>query len=276
MYSQQIKTFIQVADRGSLSKAAEDLFVTPASIMKQMNALEARLDLKLLTRTNQGIELTEAGKYIYKAAKKIIEDAENAVLKAKTIENQAIKTIRIGSSFLNPSSVLIDFWNKVSPAPSEYKFKIIPYSDDHEQILSVVASLGKDMDFMVGVFESKQMLSMGDYFELGRYHLCIAVPRTHRLVSRSKLSLNDLHGEHLVIVKTGDSLHLDDLREILKMTHPQIIVEDAHYFYDIDALTVLSYRIVRWIREVYESTPVLIILLFIETSRNMKHLNICV
>lgn len=276
MYSQQIKTFIQVADRGSLSKAAEDLFVTPASIMKQMNALEARLDLKLLTRTNQGIELTEAGKYIYKAAKKIIEDAENAVLKAKTIENQAIKTIRIGSSFLNPSSVLIDFWNKVSPAPSEYKFKIIPYSDDHEQILSVVASLGKDMDFMVGVFGSKQMLSMGDYFELGRYHLCIAVPRTHRLVSRSKLSLNDLHGEHLVIVKTGDSLHLDDLREILKMTHPQIIVEDAHYFYDIDALTVLSYRIVRWIREVYESTPVLIILLFIETSRNMKHLNICV
>lgn len=47
MYSQQIKTFIQVADRGSLSKAAEDLFVTPASIMKQMNALEGRLGVTL-------------------------------------------------------------------------------------------------------------------------------------------------------------------------------------------------------------------------------------
>ena len=29
MYNPQIKTFILVADRGSLSKAAEDLFVTP-------------------------------------------------------------------------------------------------------------------------------------------------------------------------------------------------------------------------------------------------------
>lgn len=52
MYSQQVKTLIQVADRGSLSKAAEDLFVTPASVMKQMNALESRLELTLLKRTN--------------------------------------------------------------------------------------------------------------------------------------------------------------------------------------------------------------------------------
>ena len=74
MYSQQIKTFIQVADRGSLSKAAEDLFVTPASIMKQMNALEGRLGVTLLKRTNQGIEVTEAGKYIYKAAKKLLQN----------------------------------------------------------------------------------------------------------------------------------------------------------------------------------------------------------
>lgn len=58
MYSQQIKIFVQAAERGSLSKAARDLFVTPASVMKQMNALEDRLNLKLIKRTNQGIELT--------------------------------------------------------------------------------------------------------------------------------------------------------------------------------------------------------------------------
>lgn len=234
MVSQQLKTFIQVADRGSLSKAAEDLYVTPASIMKQMNALENRLGVTLLKRTNQGIKLTEAGKSIYKAAKKIIAEAENAVLKAKTIEQNAIKTIRIGSSFLNPGSVLIDLWNKLSPNSSAYKFRIIPYSDDHEHILSVIASLGTDMDFLVGVFGSQQMLSISNFYEIGRYHLCVAVPGKHRLASKSMLSLADLHGEHLVIVKSGDSLHLDNLREILKMTHPQIVFEDADYFYDMD------------------------------------------
>ena len=234
MYNQQIKTFVQVADKGSLSKAAEDLFVTPASVMKQMNALEERLNLKLLKRTNQGIELTDAGKYIYDTAKKIIAESENAVQKAKAIEQRAMKTIRIGSSFLNPGKVLIDLWNKLCPASTEYRFKIVPYDDDHDQILSVVQSLGSKIDFMVGSFNSRQMLSISDFFELGRYPLCIAVSRNHRLASHKKLSLKDLHGEHLITVKSGDTLQLDEFREKLKMTHPQILFEDAHYFYDLE------------------------------------------
>ena len=234
MYSQQIKTFIQVADRGSLSKAAADLFVTPASVMKQMNALEERLGVTVLKRTNQGIELTEAGKHIYKVAKKIIAESDNAVLKAKAIQQREMKTIRVGSSFLNPGNILIDLWNKIRPASAEYRIKIVPYNDDHDHILSVVASLGDTIDFMVGVFGSQQMLSISKFYELGRCHLCIAVPRSHPLASKPKLSLNDLHGEHLVVVKSGDALYLDKLREILRMTHPQIILEDAHFFYDME------------------------------------------
>ena len=234
MYNQQIKTFIQVADRGSLSKAAEELFVTPASVMKQMNALENRLNLKLLRRTNQGIELTDAGRYIYDSAKKIIIESEDAVQKARIIEQRAMKTIRIGSSFLNPGKVLIDLWNKVNPYSTEYRFKIVPYDDGHDQILSVVQSLGNKIDFMVGSFNSRQMLSISDFYELGQYRLCVAVPKNHRMASRAKLSLKDLHGEHLITVKDGDTLQLDEFREKLKMTHPQIIFEDAHYFYDLE------------------------------------------
>lgn len=234
MYSQQIKTFIQVADRGSLSKAAEDLFVTPASIMKQMNALERQLELKLMKRTNQGIELTEAGKYIYKSAKTIISESDNAVQKARAIQQRELKTIRLGSSFLNPGNVLISLWHKISPDPAGYRIKIIPYDDDHEHILSVIASLGKTMDFMVGAFNSQQMRSISSFFELGHYRLCVAVPRNHHLAARKKLSMNDLHKEHLIVVKSGDTLYLDNFREMLQMAHPQIIFEDAHYFYDME------------------------------------------
>lgn len=234
MYNQQIKTFVQAADRGSLSKAAEDLFVTPASVMKQMNALEDRLNLKLLKRTNQGIELTDAGKYIYDIAKKIIAESEDAVLKAKAIEQRTMKTIRVGSSFLNPGKVLIDLWNKLNPDSSEYRFKIVPYDDDHDQILSVVQSLGSKIDFMVGSFNSRQMLSISDFYELGQYRLCVAVSKNHRLASKTKLSLHDLHVERLITVKSGDTLQLDEFREKLKMTHPQILFDDAHYFYDLE------------------------------------------
>ena len=234
MYSQQLRTFIQVADRGSLSKAAEDLFVTPASVMKQMNTLESRLELSLLKRTNQGVELTETGKYIYAYAKIMIAESEDVIRKARSIRQRELKTIRVGSSFLNPSNVLTDLWHKIEGTSSEYRIKIVPYNDDHDQIMAVVASLGKTMDFMVGVFGSQQMLRISEFFELGRCQLCIAIPRSHRLATKKKLTLSDLHGEHLIVVKSGDALYLDDLREKLKMSHPQIIFEDADYFYDME------------------------------------------
>lgn len=164
----------------------------------------------------------------------MIVESEEAVQTARAIQQRELKTIRVGSSFLNPSHVLTDLWHKIEDVPSEYRIKIVPYNDDHDQIMSVVASLGKTMDFMVGVFGSQQMLSISKFYELGRYRLCVAVPRNHRLANREKLELSDLHGEHLIAVKSGDALYLDDLREKLKMTHPQIIFEDANYFYDIE------------------------------------------
>lgn len=37
MYNPQLDTFIKVADAGSFNKAAEDSFITPAAVIKQIN-----------------------------------------------------------------------------------------------------------------------------------------------------------------------------------------------------------------------------------------------
>lgn len=72
MYEPMLDTFLAVADCGSFTKAAEQLFISPTAIMKQMNSLEKQLELQLIERTPAGITLTEAGKIIYKEAKYII------------------------------------------------------------------------------------------------------------------------------------------------------------------------------------------------------------
>lgn len=48
------------------------------------------------------------------------------------------------------------------------------------------------------------------------------------------MTLQDLHGEHLMMVKSGDTELLDHFHDMLKMAHPQIIVEEASYYYDMD------------------------------------------
>ena len=155
-------------------------------------------------------------------------------VKARAIQQQTVKTIRLGSSLLNPGNLLIDLWNQVSPDPSEYRIKMVPYSDDRQKILSVVSSLGEEIDFMVGVFGSRQMLSLSNFFELGSFPISVAVPRNHRLASKKILEISDLYGERLLSVKEGDAFYIDPLREMLKTCHPQIQVEDTDYFYDLE------------------------------------------
>ena len=69
MYIRELTTFITVADQGSFLKAAQELYITPASVMNQMNKLESIVGAKLIERTNQGTTLTAAGRSIYQSAK---------------------------------------------------------------------------------------------------------------------------------------------------------------------------------------------------------------
>ena len=49
MYNPQLETFIRVADAGSFNKAAEELYITAPAVIKQINLLEAELNLGCLS-----------------------------------------------------------------------------------------------------------------------------------------------------------------------------------------------------------------------------------
>ena len=234
LLSQQLQVFLQVVDSGSFSKAARTLLVTPASVMKHMNTLENRIGVALLKRSNQGIELTAAGKSLYKDGKKMMASAENAVAKAKSAERSEGISIRVGSSLLNPSRVLTNLWSPLREQYPKYKFHIVPYKDTKEQILSVIASLGERIDLLVGSFNSKTIYEHASYLPLGHYRFCIAVPKGNPLAGKTELTLRDLHGQHLVMVKNGDTELIDHFHDVLKLAHPQILIEEAGYYYDME------------------------------------------
>lgn len=77
-----VMTFDVVARLGSISKAAEELNLTPSAVSHQISNVEAQIGLKLFERTARGVELTPAGeryqKSITGALTVIAAAAENA------------------------------------------------------------------------------------------------------------------------------------------------------------------------------------------------------
>lgn len=74
----QLEAFVQSAQRGSLSQAARALKVTPAMIGRRLDALEARLGVKLLTRTTRQLALTYEGQSFLEEAGRILTDLAHA------------------------------------------------------------------------------------------------------------------------------------------------------------------------------------------------------
>ena len=234
MLSQQLQVFLQVADCGSFTKAARRLMITPASVMKHINTLEGRLGVTLFKWDKKGVVLTAAGRSLVQDGKKMAALAKNAEARAKRAEQEEGIVIRVGSSLLNPSKALTDLWGPLRAAYPQYKFHIVPYTDTKEERLAIIAALGEKFDLLVGAFDSKRILTQANYLILGDYHLCVAVPKGHRLAAKKVLSIQDLHGERLIKVKRGETERLDHFQDILQLTHPQIIVEEADYYYDLD------------------------------------------
>lgn len=233
MYNHLLDTFIAVADCGSLTSAAERLYISPTAVMKQMNTLENHLDIKLIERTAAGIRLTAAGEMIYQDAKFMIDYSQKSIASARAAQHTKDTTFCVGTSLLNPAKPFMDLWYQVNKDFPEYKLHLVPFEDNHEGILEEISLLGKKFDFLIGVCDSRTWLNLCNMLPLGRYKKMIAVSREHRLAGKHCIDIEDLYGETLMMVKRGDSGVNDFLRNDLETHHPQIHIEDTPPFYDL-------------------------------------------
>ncbi|MBI4741980.1 MAG: LysR family transcriptional regulator [Betaproteobacteria bacterium] len=74
----QIEAFVNSATRGSLSAAAQIEGITPAVIGRRLDALEARLGVKLLLRTTRKLSLTFEGQAFLEDCQRVLNDLANA------------------------------------------------------------------------------------------------------------------------------------------------------------------------------------------------------
>jgi DNA-binding transcriptional LysR family regulator len=68
----QLRTFVTVADSGSLSAAAPRLFLAQSSVSEQLRKLEERAGVPLLTRGRHGAQPTPAGQRLLAHARRIL------------------------------------------------------------------------------------------------------------------------------------------------------------------------------------------------------------
>jgi len=90
--------FVRVVDTGSFTGAARQLRIGQPAVSKMIAQLEERVGVRLLMRTTQGLTATEAGENFYDHARRAVEEADEAELKARGAAAALSGRLRIGAA----------------------------------------------------------------------------------------------------------------------------------------------------------------------------------
>ncbi len=136
MEIRQLKYFVRIVELGSLTRAAESLFIAQPALSQQMASLEKDLGVKLLARSVRGVTVTQAGEAFYKQANTILKQVDNArmIVASEHDHPSGMVSIGIPSSIANVLAVPLygairskypDILIEINETPSAYLDELV-------------------------------------------------------------------------------------------------------------------------------------------------------
>src|ERR1700712_1713012 len=120
-----LQAFRAVAQERSFTRAAAQLGVSPSALSQTLRGLEARLGLRLLTRTTRSVSPTEAGERLLRSVGPRLEEIEAALAALGEFREKPAGTIRITAHDHAIRAVLWPALVKLLPDYPEIKVEII-------------------------------------------------------------------------------------------------------------------------------------------------------
>ena len=195
MNTDQLKSFIQVAENLNFARAAEILKITQSAVSRQIHSLENELGTKLLHRTTRTVILTPAGISFLEDAKNVMGRLKVAGQKIQRHQSTNIQVLTIGCQ----NEANLDLLCKVLKSckqqiPELYPFlKVIP----HRSILNLFYQ--DELDLLFGFQEDIPIKNDTIYIELFQIPLCCIVPASHPWAERPELAKEELYLENIVV-----------------------------------------------------------------------------
>lgn len=106
--------FLAVAEERSFTKAAAKLGISQSALSHTMRRLEAKLGLRLLTRTTRSVAPTEAGERLLETLRPALEDIDERLALLTELRERPAGTVRITSSAHAARAVLWPVINRLT------------------------------------------------------------------------------------------------------------------------------------------------------------------
>lgn len=207
MNSDQLEQFKIIAESGSLTKAAEIMYISQPALSKTLKNLEIELGCKLFTRIGNKLMITKEGKRLLEYANTVIYTLSSAEKELRSSDKK--RKLRLCSTGYYLPELLEGYYEENI---SHLELQVA--SD--ETILNMLINKNVDAvvadDYYLRHYTTKDL----NKILLFKEQLMLAVPDNHRWAFRDWLPLKEIEGEPLLYININADVD-SWTREILKL-----------------------------------------------------------
>lgn len=194
MELRHLRYFIAVAETGSISQAAQKLFIAQPPLSAQIRQLEEDVGVPLFVRLPRGVTLTPAGQSFLNDAKAILARSQDAGTRARQLHEQKAHVVQLGLMPSTTLSLLPSLLTALQAKKVKVDLQVREISPSSAQ-LQALRNAEIDLGFIrLGVKDepSETIACIDDPY-------CLAIPVNHPLAqSRGPIELSKVAHEYFV------------------------------------------------------------------------------
>ena len=199
-----IKNFVEVADIGNITIAAEKLYITQPTLSRHLLSLEEMLNITLFKRVKNGVVLTTEGLVFYNLCKKLLKAYDEFVSGTFEIQNIVAGTLNIAHQ-KSSEDILIHFNSRFLQEYPNVTIKNFPQSNQN----LVEYLMAKELDFAY-IYGGELERNYKDIksIQVGGLKNMLLVSRKNPLSKLDKVHLSQLANERFIFPSKITSPHL--------------------------------------------------------------------
>lgn len=190
----QIRSFLAVAEEGSLHRAAARLRMSQSALSRQMQALEHELGGRLLERASTGVQLTAGGHALAAKMGATLAGYDRTMMEVRRLLRGESDLVRIGYLPSAAREYLDQALKRVRLSHPKTKLKLLDQSPG-EQIIALRAGT-----IDIGLTDQSGELLARDFYarKLADLPSCVALPEQHPLARQKQVRLAQLSNDVFV------------------------------------------------------------------------------
>jgi LysR family transcriptional regulator, transcriptional activator of the cysJI operon len=193
MHVETLKTFCDLVETGSLSRAARLNLVSQSAVSQQLRALEQRYGRRLIERAPRiGARPTEAGRLLYDEVKPLLERLGAVEQRLRARPDVVAGTVRVATVYSVGLHTLPPVIKRCLADHPSVNVRL-SYRRTNEVY---AACLDGEIDFGIVALPTRR--PQLEIAPLGHDELVIVAPPTHPIARRARCPLGALHGQPFI------------------------------------------------------------------------------